>query len=38
MSPEEVKQYCGEHPGTSGMLLREEDEGRVYRFGTWHTP
>jgi len=37
MAPKEVEQYCRQHPGTSGMLLREED-GTVYRFGTWHVP
>ncbi len=38
MSPDEVKAYCSEHPGTSGMLLRAGDEAKVYRVGTWHTP
>ena len=37
MTPEEVEEYCRQHPGTSGMVLRSEG-GKVYRFGTWHTP
>jgi len=37
MAPEEVEEYCRQHPGTSGMLLRSE-AGKVYRFGTWRAP
>ncbi len=37
MKPEEVAQYCRQHPGTSGMLL-EEEGGTVHRFGAWREP
>ncbi|MFO8012313.1 MAG: FAD:protein FMN transferase [Phycisphaerae bacterium] len=37
MEPNEVEQYCRQHPGTSGMLL-EETGGTVHRFGAWRKP
>ena len=36
MTPEEVEEYCGKHPGTSGMLLGAD--GTVHRFGAWAKP
>jgi len=36
MTPEQVERYCARHPGTSGMLLRED--GEVWRFGSWLAP
>ncbi len=36
MAPEQVERYCARHPGTSGMLLRED--GEVWRFGSWLAP
>ena len=36
MEPKAVGEYCGQHPGTSGMLL--EADGTVHRFGPWQVP
>ena len=34
MAPSEVEKYCGEHPGTSGMLVVREGAGRrILKYG-----
>ncbi len=36
MPPEEVEQYCQDHPETQALLLLQEDPGnRLVRFGNW---
>ena len=37
MSPQEVEQYCGQHPDVSGMLWRRLPGGgrEILRFGKW---
>jgi len=40
MSPEEIEQYCTDHPGTRAMVIIDEQDGetekeKILRFGSW---